>query len=65
MHKGTPLYLMGWLSYEIKDYERGVFYMDAALSEDVRNNPAGWAQTPAASFLFLDDTDHNAAARKQ
>src|SRR6266540_6902466 len=34
IHKGTPFYLMGWLAYEIKDYEKGVFYMDAALSED-------------------------------
>jgi hypothetical protein len=62
MHKGTPFYLMGWLAYDIKDYERGVFYMDAALSEDVQNNPQ-WDQAPAAAFIFLDDTKMDAAAR--
>ncbi len=62
MHKGTPFYLMGWLDYDIGDYERGVFYMDAALSEDVRNNPK-WDRTPAAAFIFLDHTNREAAAR--
>lgn len=62
MHKGTPFYLMGWLAYDIRDYERGVFYMDAALSEDVHNNP-NWDRTPAAAFIFLDDTNRDAAAR--
>lgn len=62
MHKGTPFYLMGWLAYDIRDYERGVFYVDAALSEDVNNNP-DWDRTPAAAFIFLDDTNMEAAAR--
>jgi hypothetical protein len=62
MHKGTPFYLMGWLGYDIGDYERGVFYMDAALSEDVQNNPK-WDRTPAAAFIFLDPANTDAAAR--
>jgi hypothetical protein len=63
MHKGTPFYIMGWLAYEMRDYEKGVFYMDAALSEDVHNAPTDWKTLPAAAFLFLDDTNMNAAAR--
>lgn len=52
MHKGTPYYLMGWLSYAMSDYEKAVFYMDAALSEDLANNP-NWKNTPASSFLMI------------
>lgn len=63
MHKGTPYYVMGWLAYYLKDYERGVFYMDAALSEDVANNPH-WQGTPAAAFLFLDPSHPDAAAKR-
>lgn len=64
MHKGTPFYMMGWLAYEMKDYERGVFYMDAALSEDFNNAGPNWMALPAASFLFLDETNKGAAAHE-
>ena len=64
MHKGTPFYLMGWLAYEMKDYEKGVFYMDAALSEDVFNAPSKWMSLPAAAFIFLDDSNIDAAAHE-
>lgn len=63
MHKGTPFYFLGWLSYELKDYEKGVFYMDSAMAEDSHTDPTGWQGAPAASFLFLDDTNAVAAAR--
>jgi hypothetical protein len=63
MHKGTPFYFIGWLAYEMRDYEKGVFYMDAALSEDAHNNPSGWMGAPAAAFLFLDDKHPNASAK--
>jgi hypothetical protein len=64
MHKGTPFYLMGWLAYEMKDYEKGVFYMDAALSEDICNSRGEWESLPAASFIFLDDSIKAASARE-
>lgn len=64
MHKGTPFYFIGWLSYEMKDYEKGVFYMDAALSEDINNFAESWQTLPAAAFLFLDDTNLQAAAHE-
>jgi hypothetical protein len=64
MHKGTPFYLMGWLAYEMKDYEKGVFYMDAALSEDAYNFPSKWMSLPAVAFIFLDDSNLDAAARE-
>lgn len=64
MHKGTPFYLMGWLAYEMRNYEKGVFYMDAALSEDVHNDSIGWVCLPAAAFIFLNDKHPNAAANE-
>lgn len=62
MHKGTPFYFIGWLAYEMRDYEKGVFYMDAALSEDVKNCPSEWTEFPAASFIFLDVKNTSASA---
>lgn len=61
MHKGTPYYMMGWLAYASRDYESGVFYMDAALSEDYANHtkPEG---TPAAAFIFLNSAHPGASA---
>lgn len=61
MHKGTPYYLMGWLAYSSRDYESGVFYVDAALSEDHANDP-NWQNTPAAAFILLNPNHPNAAA---
>lgn len=62
MHKGTPFYLMGWLAYEMRNFEKGVFYMDAALSEDTKNDPSGWTDAPAAAFIFLNDHHPKAVA---
>lgn len=62
IHKGTPFYFMGWLAYIIEDFEKALFYMDAAVSEDMRvcrkyspKEPNNWQETPAGAFLLLDD----------
>ena len=36
MHKGTAFYLMSWLALDLRNYEKGLFYIDSAISEDVR-----------------------------
>ena len=36
IHKGTAYYFMGWLCFQMKKYEKAVFYLDAAVSEDIR-----------------------------
>lgn len=36
MFKGTPFYIMAWLCFHMKHYEKGVYYMDAAISEDIK-----------------------------
>lgn len=59
MHKGTPFYFISWLAFTIKDYEKAIFYMDAAIGEDIRKsagtaNPTSWQGSPASSFIILD-----------
>ncbi len=55
IHKGTPYYFMGWLAFDLKNYERAVFYMDAAIAEDIRKDPTGWQSNPGNLFLTLSD----------
>jgi|SRR5579883_2230027 len=54
LHKGTPYFWMGLASYQIGDFDKATFYMDVALSEDIRNGQGRWLQTPAAQFMFLN-----------
>jgi len=54
IHKGTPYCLLGWLFLDIGDFEQGLFYIDAAMSEDVRIDPINWQNRPATQFLFLE-----------
>lgn len=56
MHKGTPFGFMSWLAFDLKNYERGLFYLDAAISEDVRkaDPPETWLNNPGPRVLILD-----------
>lgn len=55
IHKGTPFYFMGVASYLAGDFERALFYMDCAVSEDLRLHGPRWSQVPSGLFLRLDD----------
>lgn len=52
MHKGTPFFFMAWLSFDMRNFERALFYLDTAISEDVRNSTE-WRTLPGADFLKL------------
>ena len=54
MHKGTPFYYMAWLAFDLRNYEKALFFLDASISEDVRKDPVGWRQNPGARSLLLD-----------
>lgn len=60
IHKGTPYYFIGWLAFQVEDFETGLFYIDAAISEDIRRigpnyNPThDQNPTPAIRFLILE-----------
>lgn len=62
IHKGTPYYFCGVASFHVKDYERALFYFDAALIEDQKKS-ADWETLPAALFLKLDSKNENQFAQ--
>lgn len=63
IHKGTPFYFLAWTAFDLKNYEKAVFYMDAAIVEDIRKDSVGWLGNPASQFLTLNHGGNQAAAR--
>jgi hypothetical protein len=62
LHKGTAFYIMSWLAFDLHNYKKSLFYIDAGISEDVRKtehgeNPDGWKTLPGAKFLLLEPVD--------
>lgn len=55
IHKGTPYCFLGWLYFDIGDYEKGVFYIDLAILEDIRVHGNYWSRTPATRLLTLEE----------
>lgn len=58
IHKGTPYFFLAWTAFQQLDFEKALFYMDAAVSEDLRKlkalkSPPG-TQTPAMDFMLLN-----------
>jgi len=54
IHKGTPFYFLAWTAYDLRNFEKALFYMDAAISEDKKNS-SEWMKEPAAkSFFWLE-----------
>ena len=64
IHKGTPFYFLAWTAFHIKDFEKVVFYMDSAISEDI-NNVKGkhWTTLPAGHFFMLRKSGNQAAEK--
>lgn len=63
LHKGTPFYFLSWLAFDLRNFEKALFYIDAAISEDIRRCRDGWMNLPAASFLTLTDPEAQVARR--
>jgi len=57
IHKGTPYYFMGWTAFQFEDYEKSLFYMDAAASDDLRfpNVMDQTSTRPAVDFFLLNN----------
>lgn len=61
IHKGTPFYFLAWTAFQIKDYEKAVFYMDAAIAEDMRIPDSHWTERPMGLIATLSERkDHTA-----
>lgn len=63
IHKGTPFYFLAWTAFDLKNYEKAVFYMDAAISEDMRKDLVNWLNNPASQFLTLNHQGNQSAVR--
>jgi len=65
IHKGTPFYFLAWIAFGLKDFEKAVFYMDAAISEDQRKVPnrplEEWINDPAGQFLTINHQGNQVA----
>ncbi|MGH2645179.1 MAG: hypothetical protein ACRDE2_14595, partial [Chitinophagaceae bacterium] len=55
IHKGTPYYFIGWTTYQYRDLAKAIFYMDAAVSEDLKFPmvQSKKSTTPALNFFLL------------
>lgn len=63
IHKGTPYYFIGWTSYQFGNYEKALFYLDAAVSEDIKvYELKGRKETPALKFFLLRENAVEATA---
>ncbi len=61
IHKGGPFYWLGMAAFMFRDFETSVYFMDAAVAEDLRRDPAA-VDTPAMLFITLrGDHPHQAA----
>lgn len=63
LHKGTAFYFVCWLYLDLRNYDSGLFYIDAAMSEDVRRAPSQWLTEPAGAFLTLANPANQVAGR--
>ena len=58
IHKGTPFFFLSWLAFDLRNYEKALYYLDAAISEDVKNFGATWVNLPGAQYLKLSTQPH-------
>lgn len=65
MHKGTPLFFLAWLLFDIRSFEKALYFLDAAIADDVlralekpniseEQRIQEWINLPGARFLKLD-----------
>jgi hypothetical protein len=67
LHKGTPFYWLARAAFKVHDYETAAFYIDAAVSDDLRaaddrGDDRFGVSTPAILFFVVDDGNPNQAS---
>jgi hypothetical protein len=64
IHKGSPYYFIGWTAYQYRDFAKSTFYMDAAVSEDlkIQGVQEKTSMRPSLEF-FLLDADSNGSGK--
>lgn len=56
IHKGTPYYFISWTAYQYLNFSKSIFYMDAAVSEDLKfpDVQNGTNTRPSLDFFLLN-----------
>jgi hypothetical protein len=54
MHKGTPLYFLSWLAFDLRQFEAALQFLDASIAEDKRKQPNTWFTNPGPQILMLN-----------
>lgn len=62
MHKGLIFYFIGIAAYRIHAYSSAIYYIDSAVSEDLRNEPDNY-NSPSRLFLRLEGEKDEQAAK--
>ena len=63
IHKGTLYYFLFWNAYDFGRYDKALFYIDAAISEDFKHHGINWIGSQAASYLLLRDVSNPGGKR--
>ncbi len=65
LHKGMPYFFLGWLAFQMRNYEAANFYIVAAIKEDERKSNGlafdVWINNPAGQFMLLQEANHAAS----
>ena len=59
LHKGTPFFFLGWAAFDMQNYTKAVYYLDNAISEDIRSFPDKWEGTEGTNALKLFINEHS------
>lgn len=62
-HKGTAFFFLFWTAYDCGFYDKALFYLDAAISENILIAPHSWHKRQSAKYLWLNEAPDNAAGR--
>lgn len=62
MHKGLIFYIMGIAAFRIHAYASAIYYIDSAVSEDLKNEPDNY-NSPSRLFLRLEGDKNEQAAK--
>jgi len=54
VHKGTPLYFLSWVAFDLHQFEAALHFLDACIDEDKRKDPTDWFGNPGPQFLMLN-----------
>jgi hypothetical protein len=57
IHKGTPFFFLSWLAFDLRNYEKALYYLDAAISEDVKKSEkkavgSGFGNSVSTIYFF-------------